>query len=69
LRKSNTQTGSVITSLVTFDYRGFGASGIRRGRLVPAMHIEEGAKHYDMYNGKHFDNIIVEQIQWVKQYI
>ncbi len=39
------------------------------GSTQKKLHIEEGAKHYDMYNGKHFDNIIVEQIQWFKQYI
>lgn len=39
------------------------------GSAQKKLHVEEEAKHYDMYNGKHFDNIIVEQTAWFKQYI
>ncbi|PVZ83006.1 hypothetical protein C9426_28020 [Serratia sp. S1B] len=33
------------------------------------LHIEKGAKHYDIYSGKHFDNIIMIQIDWLKRYL
>ncbi|MFZ4831821.1 UilS family quorum-quenching N-acyl-homoserine lactonase [Rouxiella sp. Mn2063] len=39
------------------------------GSAQKKLHVEEEARHYDMYNGKHFDNIIVEQTAWFKQYI
>nr|WP_142012542.1 hypothetical protein [Serratia fonticola] len=36
------------------------------GASQKALHVEEGAKHYDMYNGTHFDNIVKRQIDWFK---
>lgn len=32
-----------------------------------ALHVEPGAKHYDMYAGPHFDNIIAHQINWFNE--
>lgn len=33
------------------------------------LHIEPDAKHYDMYSGAHFNNIIGQQIEWFKRWI
>lgn len=30
------------------------------------LHIEEEAKHYDMYDGQHFYNVIKQQLSWLK---
>ncbi|QZY35327.1 alpha/beta hydrolase [Enterobacter cancerogenus] len=30
------------------------------------LYVEEGAKHYDLYDGKHFDNVINQQLAWLK---
>jgi alpha-beta hydrolase superfamily lysophospholipase len=34
------------------------------GSLHKTLHVEDKAKHYDMYSGKHFDNIIAIQADW-----
>lgn len=39
------------------------------GSLYKALHIKEGAKHYDMYSGKHFEDIITIQIEWFRKYL
>ncbi|WP_158780652.1 alpha/beta hydrolase [Pantoea sp. BAV 3049] len=33
------------------------------------LHVEDGAKHYDMYSGEHFSNIISQQIDWFKTWL
>lgn len=33
------------------------------------LHIEEGAKHYDIYSGPHFRNIVALQIDWFKRWL
>ncbi|WP_312041826.1 alpha/beta hydrolase [Erwinia sp.] len=33
------------------------------------LHIEAGAKHYDLYSGPHFDNIIGQQIDWYRLWL
>lgn len=33
------------------------------------LYIEPGAKHYDLYHGKHFEHVIVQQIKWLNQYL
>ena len=30
------------------------------------LYVEEGAKHYDLYDGKHCDNVIKQQLAWLK---
>lgn len=30
------------------------------------LYVEDGAKHYDLYDGKHFDNVINQQLAWLK---
>ncbi|MFV8762011.1 UilS family quorum-quenching N-acyl-homoserine lactonase [Yersinia enterocolitica] len=37
------------------------------GSLHKALHIEEEAKHYDMYSGKHFNNITTIQTDWFRK--
>lgn len=39
------------------------------GSEVKMLIMEEGANHYEMYAGKHFDNIITHQINWFKTYL
>ncbi|MFV8808847.1 UilS family quorum-quenching N-acyl-homoserine lactonase [Yersinia enterocolitica] len=39
------------------------------GALHKALHIEEEAKHYDMYSGKHFEAIITIQTGWFNKYL
>lgn len=39
------------------------------GSQHKTLHVEQGAKHYDMYSGKHFENIIGIQTAWFKQYL
>lgn len=34
-----------------------------------ALHVEEGAGHYDMYDGQHFDSSIARQIDWFRQHV
>lgn len=29
------------------------------------LYTEQGAKHYDLYDGKHFDNVITQQLEWL----
>ncbi|MEX5262385.1 alpha/beta fold hydrolase, partial [Kocuria sp. CPCC 205263] len=29
------------------------------------LYTELGAKHYDLYDGKHFDNVITQQLEWL----
>lgn len=33
------------------------------------LHIEEGAKHYDMYSGAHFQSVITQQIAWFSRWL
>lgn len=40
----------------------FNALGCAKKKL----YIEEGAKHYDMYNGAHFQRTIIQQIDWFR---
>ncbi len=100
-------------STITFDYRGFGDSDGERGRLVPAMQIddiisvvnwareqpsldaqriglwgtsfggchvfgaavrdpgneESSARHYDIYAGEHFKQVISIQTEWFKTHL
>ncbi|WP_431222480.1 UilS family quorum-quenching N-acyl-homoserine lactonase [Serratia sp. L9] len=37
------------------------------GSQQKTLHVEEGARHYDMYSGPHFDSIITRQIDWFKR--
>jgi predicted acyl esterase len=37
--------------------------------LHKKLHIEEGAKHYDMYSGVYFDNIALIQTDWLRKYL
>ncbi|EOG6954102.1 alpha/beta hydrolase [Yersinia ruckeri] len=39
------------------------------GSLNKMLHVEDDAKHYDMYSGKHFDNIITLQTDWFRQHL
>ncbi|EKS6740658.1 alpha/beta fold hydrolase [Enterobacter ludwigii] len=34
-----------------------------------SLYIEQGAKHYDLYNGEHFNNVIKQQISWLIKYM
>lgn len=31
------------------------------------IYIEQGAKHYDLYDGKHFENVINQQLSWLRK--
>lgn len=33
------------------------------------LHVEDGAKHYDMYSGEHFSTVIRLQIDWFKTWL
>lgn len=33
------------------------------------LHIEKEAKHYDLYDGKHFENVINLQLEWLNNYL
>lgn len=33
------------------------------------LHIEAEAKHYDLYSGPHFDNVIAQQIDWYRTWL
>lgn len=33
------------------------------------LHVEEGAGHYDMYDGPHFDSSIGRQIDWFREHV
>ncbi|AJJ61926.1 UilS family quorum-quenching N-acyl-homoserine lactonase [Yersinia aldovae] len=37
--------------------------------LHKTLHMEDGAMHYDMYSGKHFDNIIAIQTDWFRKHL
>ncbi|APR39815.1 UilS family quorum-quenching N-acyl-homoserine lactonase [Paraburkholderia sp. SOS3] len=39
------------------------------GTPVKKLHIEEGAGHYDMYDGPHFASSIDVQIRWFREHI
>lgn len=39
------------------------------GSLEKKLHVEKNAKHYDMYSGSHFDNIIGQQIDWFRNWL
>ncbi len=39
------------------------------GAQQKSLHVEEGARHYEMYSGVHFDNIINRQIDWFKRFL
>ncbi|MGB9095085.1 UilS family quorum-quenching N-acyl-homoserine lactonase [Erwinia sp.] len=39
------------------------------GASEKRLHIEEGAKHYDLYNGLHFQNAVKEQIGWLTRWL
>lgn len=33
------------------------------------LFIENGAKHYDLYDGQHFDNVSLKQVDWLKKHL
>ncbi|WGS48745.1 lysophospholipase [Paraburkholderia sp. D15] len=33
------------------------------------LHVEDGAGHYDMYDGSHFDSSIARQLDWFHQHV
>lgn len=33
------------------------------------LFIENGAKHYDLYDGQHFDNVLLKQVDWLKKHL
>lgn len=33
------------------------------------LYIERGAKHYDLYDGKHFENVVNQQLLWLRKYM
>jgi len=33
------------------------------------LHQEAGAKHYDIYSGPHFDNVVAQQIDWYRNWL
>jgi len=34
-----------------------------------ALHVEEGATHYQVYSGKHFESVVTKQLEWFNQYL
>ncbi len=39
------------------------------GAVQKQLYVEEGARHYDMYSGPHFENSIAQQLAWFRQYL
>lgn len=33
------------------------------------LHIEGGARHYNMYEGEHFENVFSQQCEWLKKHL
>ncbi|CCN50857.1 Hydrolase, alpha/beta fold family [Vibrio nigripulchritudo MADA3029] len=33
------------------------------------LHVEEGATHYQVYSGKHFESVVAKQLDWFNQYV
>ncbi|MCG9580126.1 alpha/beta hydrolase [Vibrio tubiashii] len=33
------------------------------------LHVEEGATHYQVYSGKHFESVVAKQLEWFNQYL
>lgn len=36
---------------------------------IKRLHVEENAGHYDIYEGKHFDHCVGEQIDWFREHV
>jgi fermentation-respiration switch protein FrsA (DUF1100 family) len=34
-----------------------------------ALYVEEGATHYQVYSGKHFESVVTKQLEWFNQYL
>lgn len=39
------------------------------GTTTKALHNETGARHYDVYSGAHFDNVVAAEISWFKKHL
>jgi fermentation-respiration switch protein FrsA (DUF1100 family) len=39
------------------------------GSTTKTLLVEEGANHYEMYEGLHFDHIVLRQISWFKEHL